>query len=481
MSNKVNILKKSIYKQITNVIVKYKSLLLAFSGGLDSTVLLYILCKIKNKFFIKDKNKVNNANEISLRVIHINHNFNKNSNKWVKHCKLICNSINVKFKCLSIFLDKKYLKKYGIESSLRYHRYNALKKELNNKEVLLTAHNLDDQTESFLLALKRGSGPKGLSAMLIDSPFGKTRLLRPLLKFSKIDLLKYANEKNLFWIDDDSNNNIKFDRNFLRLNILPCIKKRWPQFSKVVFRSAQLCYEQEVLLNDLLRNQLSYLILKNCTLNILPLIKMSNIYIYSILRRWLSFNNIKMPSKKQIVILWEEVALSKIDSVAQLKIHNCIIKRFNNCLYILHTLSKITISWFNSYNINYKHQYTCSYIIQTKNLIKNNKYKNYLLNQYLYHSTGTLNKYVIVRAPYNTENIHIKFGNINGLIHIVGRIHGRSIKKIYQELNIPPWERKNIPLLFYNNNLIAAIGVFTTLFGKKKDCDLSWIINSTKS
>ncbi|PVF11150.1 tRNA lysidine(34) synthetase TilS, partial [Yersinia pestis] len=119
-----------------------------------------------------------------------------------------------------------------IEAAARTARYQAFSANLAAKEVLLTAQHLDDQCETFLLALKRGSGPAGLSAMAAKMPFAHSQLLRPLLAFSREILENYAQAQQLQWIEDDSNQDDRFDRNFLRLNVLPILNQRWPHFAQ---------------------------------------------------------------------------------------------------------------------------------------------------------------------------------------------------------------------------------------------------------
>ncbi|WP_268647783.1 tRNA lysidine(34) synthetase TilS, partial [Escherichia coli] len=147
----------------------------------------------------------------------------------------------------------------GIEAAARAARYAAFSAALAEGEALLTAQHLDDQSETFLLALKRGSGPAGLSAMAARATLGEHLLLRPLLGCSRQTLESYAQRHALSWIDDDSNQDTRFDRNFLRLQVLPQLNQRWPHFASAVARSASLCAEQEQLLDELLAEPLQSL------------------------------------------------------------------------------------------------------------------------------------------------------------------------------------------------------------------------------
>uniref|UniRef100_A0A2S2Q3W7 tRNA(Ile)-lysidine synthetase n=1 Tax=Sipha flava TaxID=143950 RepID=A0A2S2Q3W7_9HEMI len=146
---------------------------------------------------------------------------------WSKHCKEICDTNNV-----PIIIKKIKITKKNIENQARKKRYQIFKKILLPSEVLLTGHNLDDQCETLLLSIKRGSGLKGLSGIAHKKKIVKNYLLRPLIKYSKKKIKKWAIRKKLKWIEDPSNYNIEYDRNFLRHKIIPKIHHRWKYFKK---------------------------------------------------------------------------------------------------------------------------------------------------------------------------------------------------------------------------------------------------------
>ncbi|MCA1923051.1 tRNA lysidine(34) synthetase TilS, partial [Buttiauxella noackiae] len=311
-----------------------------------------------------------------------------------------------------------------------------------SNEVLLTAQHLDDQCETFLLALKRGSGPAGLAAMPERLPFGETELIRPLLGKTRKDLEAWASEYQLTWIEDESNQDDSYDRNFLRLRVLPEIQQRWPHFPQSVARSAELCGEQEQLLDELLAEELEALIQDDGSLLIEPLKMLSDIRRAALLRRWFARQKAAMPSRAALARLWDEVATSREDANPRLKFGNFEVRRYQGALYWLPLMNGVDdeiISW------------SVPFAPLT-----------------LPGSLGTLYLASIgqeIRAPRNDEPVTIRF-KASGQFHIVGRERGRSLKKIWQELGIPPWQRARTPLLYYGEQLIAALGVFVTLDGK---------------
>ena len=297
--------------------------------------------------------------------------------------------------------------------------------------------NIDDQCETFLLALKRGSGPAGLSAMAEVSEFAGTRLIRPLLA-ARGELAQWALAHGLRWIEDESNQDDSYDRNFLRLRVVPLLQQRWPHFAEATARSAALCAEQESLLDELLADDLA---LPNVagTLQIAPMLAMSDARRAAIIRRWLAGQNAPMPSAT-LVRIWQEVALAREDAspvyvLARLK-YGAISR---NCGGLTPSLGK------------------------AKPLCRGRRGYNPLelpagLGSVQLTAGGD------IRPPRADEAVSVRF-KAPGLLHIVGRNGGRKLKKIWQELGVPPWLRDTTPLLFYGETLIAAAGVFVTQEG----------------
>ncbi len=450
MNRTFNFDELSLIHNVYDLIKNYQYFLLAFSGGLDSTVLLdilAILCHPHYKSILKKKTFT------YFRVIHINHGINNSSSFWELHCKKQCKLYGLSFHSIKInFLNKPFS---NLEELARNHRYQLLFNSLLYKEVLLTAHHLDDQVETFFLALKKGSGPRGLSSMKIVNTFNNKFILRPLLGINRVQLEQYATKKKLSWINDITNQDNRFDRNYLRNNIIPLFKIRWPTISKTIARSAQLCAEQEQLVDELLENTLSNITHYDGSLCIKYILFISNVKRNALLRRWLCSKGSVMPSQDQILYIWKHIVLCRHDASPILKLGQKLLLRFRNRLYLFPfninlNFSNIIIMWNKE----------LQKILLPNNLgvlINTNfNYKNLPFLKFISYSK--------VRAPLDNEKVFIKFGNchINYPIYIIGRKHCRKLKKIWQELNVPPWERKKIPLVFYNDKLITALGKFIT-------------------
>ena len=407
-----------------------QSILVAFSGGLDSTVLLHQLVQWRAQH-----------PEVALRAIHIHHGLSPHADSWVQHCESVCMQWQVPLVVERVHLEDDGL---GIEAQARRARYQAFAQTLLPGEVLMTAQHLDDQCETFLLALKRGSGPAGLSAMGENSPFAGTQLIRPLLAQTREALEAWARQHELCWIEDESNQDDTYDRNFLRLRVTPLLQQRWPHFAQAVARSAALCAEQESLLDELLASDLADCITSRGTLLLTPLMMMSGVRRAALLRRWLAGLNAPMPSRDGLERIWQEVALAREDASPSFRLGEYEVRRYQSQLWWVKSVdgqSETVISW-----LEWKTPLTLPAGLGSVQLI----------------SAGEL------RMPQADEAVSIRF-KAPGLLHIVGRNGGRKLKKIWQEQGIPPWRRDTTPLLFYGETLIAAAGVFVTREGAAED------------
>ena len=333
----------------------------------------------------------------------------------------------------------------GVEAHARAARYQAFQDTLNAGEVLVTAQHQDDQCETLLLALKRGSGPTGLSAMAPSSAFADSRLLRPLLNETRESLRQWALAHQLSWIEDESNQDDTYDRNFLRLRVIPVLRERWPHFSEAVARSASLCAEQEQLLDEMLAAELASLVAEDGSLAITPLTSMSPPRRAALLRRWLAGQQAPMPAREVPERLWHEVALAREDASPCLRLGDFTVRRFQQRLYWVKYLPGQTES------VQHWPDWR-----QPLRLADG-------LGELMLQPGGRL------RPPSADEPVTVRF-RASGHLHIVGRHGGRKLKKIWQELGVPPWRRDTTPLLFYGETPIAAADdLFVTTEGEVKD------------
>lgn len=208
-------------------------LTVAFSGGLDSTVLLAALCRL--------------GLPTRVRAAHVDHALHPRSAEWSAHCGRIAAAFGTEFAGVRVAVDR--TSGQGLEAAAREARYRALGELLEPGEWLLTAHHADDQLETLLLRLVRGTGVRGLRGIIDFGPFAAGSLGRPLLQLSREQLRAQAVVWNLDWIEDPSNREPRHDRNYLRLHVLPALLARWPSAAQQAGRLAKRMGEAEQLLD----------------------------------------------------------------------------------------------------------------------------------------------------------------------------------------------------------------------------------------
>ncbi len=257
----------------------------AYSGGVDSHILLHVLVQLRQYY------------PFNLRAVHIHHGLNPNACDWQSHCESICRDLNVELMTHRLDLSSS---QENIEARARDLRYQFFASLLQPGDCLLTGHHQDDQAETVLLQLLRGAGPKGLSAMPASSILGKGCLLRPFLNISRDELLSYAREHQLNWIDDDSNHNTRFSRNFFRQEIMPLLKQRWPSAAETITRSAKHCAETERLLEEFISLLFNVCLLENNALSLIELQKLTPLQQKHVFRQWLFHCGFASPNERKL-------------------------------------------------------------------------------------------------------------------------------------------------------------------------------------
>ena len=258
-----------------------KKIYIAFSGGIDSSVLVDVLGKNASKL------------NLNITVIHVNHNISSNSLIWMKHCKEFCNKLDLNFISEEVNIISSG---GGIESAARKARYKIFSKYLNNEEQILTAHHMNDVTETIFLRLLRGTGIDGLSGLKKSRKLGKGQLIRPFLELSKKEIEDYAKENDINYIFDETNKDNDYDRNFLRNEIFPKLDERWNDFSSRVFKMSKITNERNNNFFELLNN--NYRDLINNVIKIKDLKNLNIDITKEIIRTSIRNENISIPNSK---------------------------------------------------------------------------------------------------------------------------------------------------------------------------------------
>ncbi len=208
----------------------------AFSGGADSTALLAALARVRRA-------------GLKVRAVHVDHQLRPDAARWSAHCRRRARELGIPLEVRRIVVPRP--RGASPEAAARLARYAALAQALRPQEILLTAHQQEDQLETVLLQLLRGAGVAGLAAMPASAPFARGRLVRPLLEIPGAQLRAWLRARGLDWVEDDSNADERFDRNYLRRRVLPALRARWPAAAATVARSARHLAEAQQLLDAL--------------------------------------------------------------------------------------------------------------------------------------------------------------------------------------------------------------------------------------
>jgi tRNA(Ile)-lysidine synthase len=438
---------ESLYSQFTQVLDRYyqsgSKIILAFSGGVDSRLLLELLSRYQQV------NSTGN-NPIKCHAVYVHHGLSSNADDWADKCLMWAEQVGITCSVELVSLDIN--SGDSIELLAREARYQVLSKHIQAGDLLLTGQHADDQVETFLLALKRGSGPKGLSSMAESMPFAGGMLVRPLLAIKREQIEAAAKEEGLDWVEDESNQDTRYDRNFLRHRIVPDLSERWPSIHQAVQRSASLCAQQEALLDELLGAVFERALKSDLSLSIDELATHSDLVRARLIRMWLAKLNANMPTQVQLNLIWNEVGLAQQDANPKLQLKQGEVRRFQNRLYWVTETADVT-TWQSD--------------IQTDTAL--------VLPERLGELTlNTSSEQATIALPPQPELLRVTF-NPEGLsAHPTTRNHSRKLKKLFQEYNVPSWLRRQIPILMYQNQVVAVAGLFVDRAFSGQDCELIW-------
>ena len=391
---------------------------IAFSGGMDSTVLLHVM-----KNIIDEKSQI--------RAIHINHNIVDNSKVWTRTCKSICKNFGIDIEIISLEVTHNG---YGLEAAARDERYKKLKEILYENEYLLTAHHEEDQLETVFLRMARGTGLDGLQGINEKYSFGEGIIFRPMLEVSKTSVMDYAKEHQLKWVEDSSNQDTHFDRNFLRKKIIPQFRERWPSIASSVSRLSQLSAQNIKILNQIAEEDIGPI----ANMNELPLAKLldkSFERANNMLRYIILANGMSIPSMKTLQDGLKEMLDPETDKSVIAWKDYCI-RKYKNHLYFLSNSDlepnkvDVRIPWE---------------IGKTVNLGENIG----SIEATFIHGDG-----LSIEKCENKLTISYRQGG--ELIKPIGHRINKSLKNLFQENQILPWMRDKIPLIYYQDELVSV-------------------------
>lgn len=433
-------IKQTVTDAVTNGVANIRPVLeragqvwLAYSGGLDSTVLLHAL----------------KTEGIAVKALHVNHQLSSNADAWQQHCVRQCDKLNC-----GIVVERVEVKNAGkgLEHAARKARYAVFDRYVEGDDILLMAHHLDDECETLLFRLLRGSGLKGFTGIKKERTLGGGgKIMRPLLYVSRENILQYANIHALSWVEDESNRDIEFDRNYLRQMVLPLFQQRWPNFRKQFSTSITLLRESEQLLAEYGQQDLAECGMRGerlgNSIDLSALTAWPAPRINHVLRQWLETLGYNPPGLRHLEETQKLIA-AREDAAPAVQFGECEFRRYKNRLYCLPRLESVASQVLTQ-------------------VLKWNSIESLQLPDGSRLSVSGRNR---LTGP----NLEVKFRAGGERCRPLGRERSQTLKKLLQEYELEPWLRDRVPLIYFNDELIAVGDLWVCNTGTSNTSELAF-------
>jgi len=388
--------------------------LVGFSGGADSTALLFAIKQLEGRL------------KTTLRTVHVNHGIHADADLWQAHCVNFCKQHEIPLACRKISLEGDTGK--GMEAEARHLRYQAMSALLEPGDQLLTAHHADDQAETLLLNLMRGSGVDGLSAMPQSRPLGSGLLLRPLLDFENTSLITYLQENDIAWLEDPSNQWVNHDRNFIRHEILPLLEGRWQGVNKRMLLTRNAMAEARSLLERLADEYLAQYLRHTAVMQVAAQLDQDPALFKLVIRRWLKQSGLPSIPLRSLESLYEQVFESVEGHKVRIQWAGCIFRLYQNQLWLQHGADVSPCP-----DIDWPDNRTCIDLGNDMGKL----------------SLDGLNIY----GPPEGFRVGNRQSCPGSTIKQGG--HHKQLKKLFQSVGIPGWLRDSVPLCLLDDELVA--------------------------
>lgn len=394
----------------------------ALSGGCDSVALLHALKQIQSQLTCQH-----------LLAVHINHGLQPASAAWSAQCRALCDQYDIPLTVLALNLTIQ--KGESLEAVARQARYAAFGQFLQDQDMLLLAHHQNDQAETLLLQVLRGSGVSGLACMPAITQVNNTWLARPLLNVTRESIEVYARAQQLSWCNDPSNQDTRFDRNFLRHEIMPRLQSRWPSASTTLARVAQHQAEAKALLADLA--QIDWQGCQSSTpqqISLHGVRQLSEPRARNLLRYWIAeICQAPMPDSVHLQRILDEVVPAAVDAEPLVSWAHVQLRRYRDALY-LEQLRDDMHTWHANWDLQTALELPTGERLATRSV----------------EGGGLL-----------VDTMHavtVKYRQGGERCRLPGRSHHHELKKCLQDWGVPPWQRDRIPLIYIGAELAQIVG-----------------------
>ncbi|PCJ19003.1 MAG: tRNA lysidine(34) synthetase TilS [Gammaproteobacteria bacterium] len=402
-----------------------------YSGGLDSHLLLLALSKIVARF-----------DGVTLHAVHVNHQLQDQALGWEKHCQSVADQLAVPLSIERVNVDLDH--SAGLEAAAREARYGVFKTHLSGSDVLFLAHHQDDQAETLLLRLMRGSGATGLAAMAALSAFENMLLARPLLNVSRDAIEAYAQAHQLKWVEDPSNDDRRYDRNYVRSEIMPLLKSRWPAAASNMARSAELLRMENQQMDLLLAPFYEQAMDKQQRLDIRCLKPLPEITQGQLIRGWLKKLNLPYPSRVNLQRILREVIAAPIDGKPLVRWGVAEVRRYEHWLYGMPVQTPLDTQQVLAWDFS-------------ETLVISG------LGCLVAQVDPEHEQALALRKPVGGEQVSVRFRQGGekcrpSRAEHQGKAKTKALKKLMHDYQIPPWLRDRTPLIYYDDQLAAVLG-----------------------
>ncbi|HEB96723.1 MAG TPA: tRNA lysidine(34) synthetase TilS [Sedimenticola thiotaurini] len=396
----------------------------AYSGGRDSHVLLELMALLAPRL------------PAPVAAVHVHHGLQQGAARWAGHCERVCADLGVPYRCIELALSVPPGE--SLEAVAREARYRALAGILGDGEMVLTAHHRSDQAETVLLQLLRGAGVAGLAAMPVLAPLGPGLLGRPLLSFDAEQVAERARRRRLQWLEDPSNRDTGFDRNFLRQRVIPLLAGRWPALSRTLARSARHCAEAQALIDESARADLEGLLEGGGdTLSTSALAELSPPRARAALRAWIRGAGFRVPDSARLDRILTEMVGAAPDRSPMVHWAGAELRRYRGRLYLMPPLQSPAAG----------------------TVLRWDGRSPLVLPAGLGSLSVRRGRPGIDSARWARGTIEIRFGRPSGRLRLAGEGCSRSFRQFCQQRAIPPWERDRLPLIHLDGELAAVAGL----------------------
>lgn len=424
-------------------------LLVALSGGLDSTALLHGLMHYPG------------IDASSVRAVHIHHGLHADAAQWTAHCQRFCDGVNVPLQVVNVDVARDGGE--GLEAAARKARYAAFAGAMGDDDVLVTAHHRGDQAETFLLRALRASGPDGLASMRPWRCFANGWHWRPLLDVPRSALLAHAQDHGLAWIDDPSNTDNVHDRNFLRRQVMPLLRGRWPQVDAAFARSASLSAEATGLLAEQDSRALASARTDDAQVLSVPALKqLLPARRARVLRHWIAELGLPPLPAQGVAQIESQLLVARHDTEAAFAWSGAVIRRWRDVLHAEFQRDQLPAGWRVDWDGASPLQLPTADRLQ------------------LLAGSGATS----IESPPVFEHSIVAHSRQGGeRIVLPGREHSHTLKHVLQDLGVPPWVRERLPLLSSNAGELLAIGDIAYSSGfdawlRQHNLSIRWINDS---